>query len=401
MVHPRGIPGLHYVTDALIVLDDNTYTNKTWAEVSGISVQEIHIMEVEFLSNMRYTLYASELEWEKWHVKLGKFGNYFDMASKTPLAAKPKSINLPAPITHHRPDLPTPPASVQPSPSLTQTSPPITHHSASLAASHFSFQPYPHPLSAPPHLPPNTITPPTHLAEVDARSYSRKRSHDDDNQETLARKRYSLTPSVNPIPTLTPGQVKKEPPSPIPRLPPPNLSITTGDHHENYFGVAGAQLPMPPGRSMATVFPGPSRWPQNGMLPSVQSGYLPGMNALSPMNEWSSRRSPYPARSATPSPTSLNFPSQPAAPGHASPSGYLYSRSSPYRPVRGVNTLLVPPPSASMHNPGSNMGFDQMYYQPLGKPISEQRAGVLPYMHHDGWSQPNPMSYVLPQPRFA
>lgn len=31
-----------------LVLDDNTYTNKTWAEVSGISVQEIHIMEVEF-----------------------------------------------------------------------------------------------------------------------------------------------------------------------------------------------------------------------------------------------------------------------------------------------------------------------------------------------------------------
>lgn len=322
------------------------------------------------------------------------------MASKTPPAAKPKSINLPAPIPNHRPDLPTPPASVQPSPSLTQTSPPTTQHMASLAASHFNFQPYAHPFSAAPHLPPATITPPTHLAEVDARSYSRKRSHDDDSQELLARKRYSLTPLANPITALPPGQAKKEPSSPTPRLPPPNLSITTGDHHENYFGTAGAQLPMPPGRSIATVFAGPNRWPQNGTLPSVQSAYLPGMNAISPMNEWSSRRSPYPARSTTPSPTSLNFPPQ-TAPGHASPSGYLYSRSSPYRPVRGVNTLLVPPPSASMHNPPPNMGFDQMYYQPLGKPISEQRAGVLPYMHHDGWSQPNQMSYVLPQPRFT
>lgn len=358
-------------------------------------------MEVEFLSNMRYTLYASEAEWEKWHVKLGKFWNYFDMASKTPPTAKPKSINLPAPIPNHRPDLPTPPASVQPSPSLTQTSPPNTQHLSSMAVNHFNFQNYPHPFSAPPHLLPTTITPSTHLPENENRSYSRKRSHDEDSQEPLPRKRYSLTPSVNPAAILTSTQVKKEPASsPIPRLPPPNLSISTGDHHENYFGMAGAQLPMPPGRSMATVFPGPSRWPQNGMLPSVQSGYLPGLNAIPPMNEWPNRRSPYPTRSATPSPTSLNFPSQPA-PDHASPSGYLYSRSSPYRPVRGVNTLLVPPPPASMHNPPSNMGFDQMYYQPLGKPISEQRAGVLPYMHHDGWSQSFQTSHVLPQPRFS
>ena len=361
-------------------------------------MQEIHIMEVEFLSNMRYTLYASEAEWQRWHVKLGKFWNYFDMASKTPPATN--SLSLPTPLPNHRPDLPTPPASVQPSPSFTQTSPPTTQNSSSLAPGHFNVQPYPHPFSAPPHLLPTTVTPSTHLPDMESRSYSRKRSHDEDSQEPAPRKRFSLTPSANSIVTLTAAQVKKEPPSPTPRLPPPNLSITTGDHHENYLGLAGAQLPMPPGRSMATVFPGPSRWPQNGMLPSAQSGYLPGMNAISPMNEWSSRRSPYPPRSTTPSPTSFSFPAQPA-PGHASPSGYLYSRSSPYRPVRGVNTLLVPPPSASMHNPPPNMGFDQMYYQPLGKPISEQRAGVLPYMHHDPWLNVNTTSHVLPHPRFS
>ncbi|KAL9590981.1 MAG: hypothetical protein Q9203_000177 [Teloschistes exilis] len=65
-------------------LDDNTYTNKTWAEVSGISVQEIHIMEVEFLSNMRYTLYASENEWRAWHVKLGKFWNALSQWASDP-----------------------------------------------------------------------------------------------------------------------------------------------------------------------------------------------------------------------------------------------------------------------------------------------------------------------------
>lgn len=350
-------------------------------------------MEVEFLSNMRYTLYASEAEWAAWHVKLGKFWNYFDMASRNPPIAKPKSISLPTPVFTHRPDLPTPPGSGQLSPSMKQTSPPATHHPSSLAASHSNLPAYPHhPLSAPPYLPPTTVPHSAHLPES---YYPRKRSYDDESQDP-PRKRFSLTPSANPL-TTHPPLIAKEVSPPMPRLPPPNLSIPIGDHH----GSAAAQLPMPPGRSMATVFPGPGRWPQTGMLPSVQSGYLPGMNAISPMNEWSSRRSPYPPRSTTPSPTSLNFPSQPA-PGHLSPSGYLYSRSSPYRPVRGVNTLLVPPPSASMHNPPPTLGFDQMYYQPLGKPISEQRAGVLPYMHHhDGWSQPNPTSHVHPQPRYS
>ncbi|KAI5788828.1 cyclin PHO80-like protein, partial [Pyronema domesticum] len=68
----QGRPGSQYrlFTVALMLgnkyLDDNTYTNKTWADVSGISVQEIHIMEVEFLSNMRYSLYVPESEWSSW-----------------------------------------------------------------------------------------------------------------------------------------------------------------------------------------------------------------------------------------------------------------------------------------------------------------------------------------------
>ena len=50
---------LRLLADPVTVLDDNTYTNKTWAEVSGITVKEIHVMEVEFLSNMRYSLLVS------------------------------------------------------------------------------------------------------------------------------------------------------------------------------------------------------------------------------------------------------------------------------------------------------------------------------------------------------
>ena len=77
---------------SLLDLDDNTYTNKTWAEVSGISVQEIHVMEVEFLSNMRYGLYVGEPEWRHWHTKLGRFWAYWSRASTMPLAPSPSLL---------------------------------------------------------------------------------------------------------------------------------------------------------------------------------------------------------------------------------------------------------------------------------------------------------------------
>jgi Cyclin len=90
-------------------LDDNTYTNKTWAEVSGISVTEIHIMEVEFLSNMRYELFVSASEWKEWKNTLGRLGFFYEKAlkfSSTPAPMTPLSqsfgVKLPSPpSTHH------------------------------------------------------------------------------------------------------------------------------------------------------------------------------------------------------------------------------------------------------------------------------------------------------------
>src|SRR6266513_3393998 len=104
------------------VLDDNTYTNKTWAEVSGISVKEIHVMEVEFLSNMRYSIYTSEAEWREWHAKLGRFWNYFDKASKADMV--PRSSQSGAPVTptlNIPPSLPSPPSSTHASPPFATT----------------------------------------------------------------------------------------------------------------------------------------------------------------------------------------------------------------------------------------------------------------------------------------
>ncbi|KAG5440878.1 hypothetical protein PCK2_000033 [Pneumocystis canis] len=91
----RGKPGSEYrlLTIALIlgnkcmsvsvlclinclVLDDNTYTNKTWSEVTGIFVKEIHVMEAEFLVNINYSLLVSKTQWEDWQIILERLWIY-------------------------------------------------------------------------------------------------------------------------------------------------------------------------------------------------------------------------------------------------------------------------------------------------------------------------------------
>lgn len=77
-----------------VVLDDNTYTNKTWAEVTSISVKEIHLMEVEFLSNVRYQLMVTCEEWQQWLSKINAFVCY---QQKQLMSMVAKSVNLPSP----------------------------------------------------------------------------------------------------------------------------------------------------------------------------------------------------------------------------------------------------------------------------------------------------------------
>ncbi|KII86254.1 hypothetical protein PLICRDRAFT_31192 [Plicaturopsis crispa FD-325 SS-3] len=47
-------------------LDDNTYTNKTWSEVSGIKLEEINKMEMEFLAGVQYQLYVDKASYDAW-----------------------------------------------------------------------------------------------------------------------------------------------------------------------------------------------------------------------------------------------------------------------------------------------------------------------------------------------
>ncbi|KAI4268958.1 MAG: hypothetical protein L6R38_007659 [Xanthoria sp. 2 TBL-2021] len=388
-------------------LDDNTYTNKTWAEVSGISVQEIHIMEVEFLSNMRYTLYASEAEWRNWHVKLGKFWKYFETASKSPVEAPPRVLNPLIPSPGGLPNLPSPPAS-------TNTSPPyITSHSFnSNTPSH------PHPLSMPPYLPYVGPSPLGPLPEPGLKSASRKRSHDqtsDSVEPPAKRQAPSTSSSVSSSAIMTPSTLNGYTPNTSfttpstghtstfsgPRLPMPNLSISTGGHNIGSQGPAPAQLPLPGGSSKAITLPSVARLPQNSILPSLPQNmrmHQESAHNSSPTTDWSSRRSSYAASAGTPSPTNVNFPQSAHTPTHLSPAAFPLPRHSPYKPIRGVNTLLAHPPSASMHNPPQSMSYSQMHYQPLGKPPSQSRQGVLPSLPHDSWGQPQNKPVYLPHP---
>ena len=346
------------------VLDDNTYTNKTWAEVSGISVQEIHIMEVEFLSNMKYTLYASELEWHAWHQQLGRFWKYFEQASRTPVEAK-----LPGPYTqllNVAPTLPSPPASLH-------ASPPFGNGQAP------SGPPQPHHLYMPPYLAPLIPSPAVRMPEVDLRPSGRKRSYDDNSQEPPA-KRLARPLGPTSLSTVLPSNPSN------PRLPTPNLSISTNGHYSMFSGSTySAHLPLPTSRTLTTAHSS-AQLPQSGSLlnqSSQSSGSLP-YNSLPPL-DYNRRQNSIAVTSRNASPTSATFPGHNS--NQLSPSGVPSQRSSPYRPLRGVNTLLVPPPSASMHNPSQNVNFNNMHYQPLGKPFSERKTGVVPYVQPESWPE--------------
>ncbi|TFY78976.1 hypothetical protein EWM64_g5034 [Hericium alpestre] len=47
-------------------VDDNTYTNKTWSEVSGIGLPEVNKMEREFLAGVDFDLYVDKPTYDAW-----------------------------------------------------------------------------------------------------------------------------------------------------------------------------------------------------------------------------------------------------------------------------------------------------------------------------------------------
>ncbi|KAF2710078.1 hypothetical protein K504DRAFT_376728 [Pleomassaria siparia CBS 279.74] len=396
----KGKPGSEYrlLTVALMLgnkfLDDNTYTNKTWAEVSGISVQEVHIMEVEFLSNMRYSLFTSQKKWEDWHTILGKFGTYYDRASRMPVSNAISPISGPSQMLHV-------PQNFVPSPPTSQQASPPSKMMYSPSRSHFSNTPLLQPQATS-----TAVSPIGPLPELGPIT-QRKRSSDNSAEPAPKRLNYGFTPgpygNAPPIPTLqTPVNRSFEPPSSMNRLPPlPSLSIPAPQQNPPQQVHSWSELPLPTssGRSMAMVYPPPVQWKQPFNTPTSTAA-PPFSQAHTPTaGDGSRQASPYPL-SANSSPVSATFP--PANQRQLSPSYFLNQRQSPYRPVRTVQTLLVPPPTTSMYDAARNVGYDQMQYQPLGRPTTERRAGPLPYMDHGAWPESHQYNQLPPpqQPNF-
>ena len=410
-------------------LDDNTYTNKTWADVSGISVKEIHVMEVEFLSNMRYSLLASKEQWEEWLMQLAKLWEFLDRAQQS---APPSPLLIPSPNTR---------AFASPLPS------PTGRMSFQLPSRH---SPTPNPVtrnhvnsgsgqSWPSYGANNAVSPLGLKPDSAAQLLHRKRSFPENDPTEPPAKRMSMSiapqqylPSQlsQPVPqhqvNSQPQVVSQRQPAlpsaqqsrPAPaapdnaRLSVPSLTLNTAQAAavaaQSYPGLAYAPpqaspLSLPPlvagVRAMSTVYPPATSTytPSHQMLVSSGPSQPAHVSVMTPTTNYpppvygtpSKRLSPqsalisgagYPGSS----PLSDSFHHAGTASGvHTpishSPSFYLDRRDSPYKPIRNVNTLLYPPSSAFLqqYHFANHLPPTQMHYHPIGR-RDDLRTGIVP-----------------------
>ena len=139
------------------------------------------------------------------------------------------------------------------------------------------------------------------------------------------------------------------------------------------------QIPqMHMSRSMASVYPPPPppNLPSLDLLkpqPHTQSQGPPLTLRMPPMIDPGQTMSSSASRNNSPL-ASVMTPTGELL----SPMIYGHYRSSPYKPVRTVNSLLAPPPSTSLGNPG--IGSSGLQYRPLGKQLGQSRVGVVPHI---------------------
>jgi hypothetical protein len=421
----RGRTGSEYrlLTVALMLgnkfLDDNTYTNKTWADVSGISVKEIHVMEVEFLSNMRYSLLVSAEEWERWLNVLAKFWSSLELAQRA-VSPSPSPLGIPYPGHHsfasplHSPTVPLTPGVQSASHSFSFQSDnlgPLANGTQNWSTSY------------------DSSNAPSPLALKPDPAILRKRRFPEEDAAEPPAKRMSYAPigqgnPVGQLPSQTVPQhtssasqphidalVVPSRPAPGPersRLAVPSLTLNTAQASEvaatqaQSYG-APAPLSLPPivsaPRAMSMVYPTTTATTSSTYTTSTYAASQPiqttcvtvtPTTAFPPMSYGTPTKRLSPQNTMAPYPNSspLMMGTPMGNTGTASgfhtpishsPSIYLQQRNSPYKPVRRVNTLLCPPPSAFLqqyHLPNPVLP-DQMYYQPLGK-RTEYRTGIVP-----------------------
>ena len=350
------------------VLDDNTYTNKTWADVTKIlHVQDIKIMEVEFLSQMRYNLFVSPEQWEDWKATVSSMWTYHRdcLREQRTFAKKVFATSVP----------PSPPVTaILASPS---TFPEPQHSFLPMPGSplrmHFPAAQQIERL-VPSHriLPTMDDSPSSASAAIHAR-VSRKRSRDE-TQGTLPppSKRYQPQHPLQPQQqSFVPGPLPIYLPQPHPRMQHPTDTI----HHAIHQYPPQTNNPRV-SLSLSLPSDSPSYLGQHSLQPisptNPTSPFAP--SPISPFSQSSNYNSLSPYAVSAHRQVAQQPPQQPAsqenAPGYASgyssPYKYLRNRFSPYAPVRPPRTIqaqFVPPQMQWNLLPSQT---DELWYQPLG-----------------------------------
>jgi hypothetical protein len=434
----KGRAGSEYrlLTVALMLgnkfLDDNTYTNKTWADVSGISVNEIHVMEVEFLSNMRYSLLVSAEEWEQWLARLTKFWSYLELAQQVE-SPSPSPLLIPSP-THRTVISPLHSPTVPLTPGLQSTTHSFTLQSPNLAPMTTASQNWPAAYVGSNATSPLALKPESHL-------YRKRGFPEDDSTEHPAKRASRIPAGQGKLPSQAPAQFASQPQFGLaqaavapaqPRSTPgldqarqqvPSLTLNTAQaadvtatqgqaYATSAYAPQQAPLSLPPlasgHRAMSMVFPA-STYAPSQPIPAACGSMTP-TSSFPPMTYGTptKRLSPQNSLAAYPgsSPLVMGTPmgngstSGLHTPISHSPSIYLQQRNSPYKPVRHVNTLLYPPPSAFLqhYNLPNPVLPNEMHYQPLGK-RNEYRTGIVPeFLHRPSLYQHQPAPQMLPNP---
>ncbi|KAI1503344.1 hypothetical protein F5X99DRAFT_112500 [Biscogniauxia marginata] len=372
----NGNPGSEYrlLTVALMLgnkfLDDNTYTNKTWAEVSGISVKEIHVMEVEFLSNMRYGLLTSKEQWQDWLKKLACYHEYCERAKMEERVRQAQPAPLTLSPTRGRFTSPLPsPTNVLPSTVQSATPSLAAAYSPSSAIQNQNWHGNYHPA---PSVSPLAIKPSLGHPLV------RKRSLEGGDAVEPAPKRLPRQPAMTSVQSARPAATTESV-----RLPVPHLTLDTSQTAlpASYGPSSFSSQPvvsLPPlgtgVRAMSTVYPTTTTsWAPQGPIMATCGPATPSYIMPSNYGTPTKRHSPTGMAAFGSSP--LAEPYAAHTPISNSPSVYLQQRASPYKPVRRVNTLLNPPPSIPLSE--YHLGSSQMHYQPLGR-RNDLRSGIVP-----------------------
>ncbi|PHH51623.1 hypothetical protein CFIMG_002213RA [Ceratocystis fimbriata CBS 114723] len=452
--HLKGHYGSAYrlLTIALMLgnkfLDDNTYTNKTWADVSSISVHEIHHMEVEFLSNMRYSLFVREQQWSAWLKNMANMKAYYDEAARR--------ISSPDPSVLMAAQTYLPPQSLHAHSSHSPSRLSTAYIPSSSGQSHAQL---PHALtnaSASVNAAESMVYHPELSPSLSAGGLSRKRNYPEHDPQSDARKSRRMSPSrtlsISPSGQMCIPHTANVPlplGSSVAPMDPINYASAanppasrdsrrlTLPHLTNLMAMSISQPPvsshlsqsaapayLPPSTTQLSstgyVTPTKRHSPgtlgrygfsphgtnpdifmnHQGRIPShsQNSGFAHSHNMatsmprspLSPSVQSATLRSAVPH--SHPHGVSVSTPlDQTPGAGHQrspyptlSPIAYLNDRSSPYRPVRTVNTLMYPPGSTSLseyHLTPQAITPNSMHWHRVGRP-NDIRSGIVPEYRH-------------------